>query len=306
LEELALAGPLPACLDVGTGTGLLCLAAAALGSPRLGAVDIDSLALRAASEAFDRAGLRVELSAELPDQPWPLVLANLHRAAILAVIDPLSRAVAPGGHLLLSGFVQGAEEELSRQLGMKGLVVRRRWRDQGWVALLLGRPAAEGPTMEISLERLSPEEHRLALRRASGPEERVTLNTRSFLLHDLVHYSVEAEADLREAFWGSLAAGRSLEELGVQARQAWPEGSELAWAEGVVGPLQGALRRGQPAEELYRELERRAEDAGEVLPPFLDRPMLERAAQRCQQLLDRWSRLGIGGFIRLPWPVPRS
>jgi ribosomal protein L11 methylase PrmA len=149
MEELALAGPLPACLDVGTGTGLLCLAAGALGSPRLGAVDIDSLALQAASEAFDRAGLQVELSTEIPDQPWPLILANLHRAAILAVVDPLSQVVAPGGRLLVSGFVQAAEEEISRQLGLRGLVVRRRWRDQGWVALLMGRPAVGGPAMEM-------------------------------------------------------------------------------------------------------------------------------------------------------------
>ena len=61
--------------------------------------------------------------------------------------------------------------------------------------------------MKILLTKLTDDRHQLAIERDDGSTESVELETRSFLLHDLVHYAVEAEAKIDDGFWGLLARG---------------------------------------------------------------------------------------------------
>src|SRR5688572_31396455 len=67
--------------------------------------------------------------------------------------------------------------------------------------------------MLIRLTRLTNERHRLELVRDDGTREARELETRSALLHDLVHYAVETEAGLGASFYGRLARGETYEAL---------------------------------------------------------------------------------------------
>ncbi|HEX5051990.1 MAG TPA: hypothetical protein VFZ65_09475, partial [Planctomycetota bacterium] len=68
-----------------------------------------------------------------------------------------------------------------------------------------GWPASH--SLLVRLTRTSPTHHRMEIVRDDGTREQHELETRSCLLHDLVHFAVETEAALGNSFYGRLAHG---------------------------------------------------------------------------------------------------
>ncbi|MEW6217946.1 MAG: 50S ribosomal protein L11 methyltransferase [Thermodesulfobacteriota bacterium] len=145
-EALAPGQPLPArALDLGTGTGILAMAAAGLGVPAVVALDNDPLAVEiaAANVAANSLASRVRVSGEdLADStgPFDLILANITQDVLLELSVPLAARLAPGGRLLLSGLLAGGQEErVSACYQGLGLTeTGRRFREE-WAALTLRR-----------------------------------------------------------------------------------------------------------------------------------------------------------------------
>jgi ribosomal protein L11 methyltransferase len=104
LQELGLGGR--SVLDVGTGSGVLAIAAAKLGAEPVVAVDNDPLATEAAvrNVAANQVDVEVILgSAAAIDGVFDVVIANLDTATITAVARDLAARMAPGGTLIASG-----------------------------------------------------------------------------------------------------------------------------------------------------------------------------------------------------------
>jgi ribosomal protein L11 methyltransferase len=100
-----------AVLDVGTGTGVLARIARARGVEFVVATDIDPGALDCAKahSDLDAHGVAIELSTEAPDHwgaRFDIVVANILEEPLRQLAPSLSRALAPGGALLLSGFTR--------------------------------------------------------------------------------------------------------------------------------------------------------------------------------------------------------
>jgi ribosomal protein L11 methyltransferase len=127
-------------LDVGTGSGVLALAALCIGVPRVVALDIDAAAVRVAAENARLNGLASRLylvhgGPEALSGSWPLVLANVLAAPLMEMSFTLARRVGRGGRLVLSGIrssLAADVEQAYRRVGMKQ--VRTQARD-GWTAL---------------------------------------------------------------------------------------------------------------------------------------------------------------------------
>jgi ribosomal protein L11 methyltransferase len=142
LEEEVRIAPPDAVLDVGTGSGLLALAALILGVPRALAIDIDDDALRVASEnaRINALDERLQLARGGPDAvtgTWPMVLANVLPAPLIEMAPVLVRRVGHQGQLVLSGIPSSVEREVDqayRRLAMRRQRVKSR---AGWVALVL-------------------------------------------------------------------------------------------------------------------------------------------------------------------------
>jgi ribosomal protein L11 methyltransferase len=143
-------------LDVGCGSGILALAAAAQGAHRCAAVDLSPAAARLTRDNARANGLAgvltvVRGSTECLRGPFQVILANLPAPVQLAKVAELCRLAAPEGVLLLSGFRDTQEEELRAAYAAAGWGVQRRaTRDEWamelppeksftWVAWLLGR-----------------------------------------------------------------------------------------------------------------------------------------------------------------------
>lgn len=131
-----------AVLDVGTGSGVLALAALVMGVPRACGVDIDDDSLRVAEENARMNGLseRLHLARGGPEAvtgTWPLVFANVLAASLIEMAPALVRRVEHQGVVVLSGIPISVEQEVGnayRRLGMRSVGVRSR---AGWVALVL-------------------------------------------------------------------------------------------------------------------------------------------------------------------------
>jgi ribosomal protein L11 methyltransferase len=141
-------------LDVGTGSGVLALAAAALGGQSIDGIDVDpdavenaleNLALnpslaRAATIRFTVADLRstpADAPAPHPSAPADIVLANLTGALLVSAAPDLLARAMPGGFVILSGFQHHEAAAVLDAFAGRTEVVRRR-AEGDWEAVLLG------------------------------------------------------------------------------------------------------------------------------------------------------------------------
>lgn len=143
-ELFAGATPPKDMFDVGTGSGILALAAAALGCARVLANDLDPLACQVARENVEKNGLaaQVEISAEPIEAlngQFDLVVANILAEENVRLRDELLAHLRPGGWLVLSGIL-GEKEQLVRE-GFDALPLESfptRFQDD-WICLLYRR-----------------------------------------------------------------------------------------------------------------------------------------------------------------------
>ena len=145
LEEALAATPGAAVLDIGTGTGILAIAALRLGAPRVLAIDLDPDAVAATRVNAERngcAGLTVRL-AEPPEieEAAPIVVANLLTHSHLALATQYARLVAPGGQLVLGGMLEDEDDRVTAALAAAGFEHRARVALEGWASLRLAAPA---------------------------------------------------------------------------------------------------------------------------------------------------------------------
>ncbi len=144
-------------LDLGTGSGVLAIAAAkALRRPVL-ASDIDALAVTVAHQnaALNHVGALVRTmradgvtARDLRAQaPFRLAFANILLPPLRRLACPLAALLAPGAHLVLSGLLPAHGNAAIAAYRAQGLVLERRLVVEGWVTLILRRPGrrAGGP-----------------------------------------------------------------------------------------------------------------------------------------------------------------
>ena len=138
-------------LDVGTGSGVLAMAAVALGASRAIGFDLDPVAIEAAEKSARENGLEdsvgfftgpIEALEQSGEPAFPLVLANLLKREMLPLATSIARWLAPDGRLVLAGLLEEDVAEVLERFAREGWVeVGRRVRadDVGrWVGLCLG------------------------------------------------------------------------------------------------------------------------------------------------------------------------
>jgi len=131
-------------LDVGTGTGVLAIAAMKLGVKKAVGTEIDSVALKVARSNAAANKAKITLTGLTPSRVrgrFPIVIANILAPELKRLAPELVSKMEEGGFLILSGILapeSGAVEQSFTALGLKPF---RRYRDGDWAALVLEKPA---------------------------------------------------------------------------------------------------------------------------------------------------------------------
>jgi ribosomal protein L11 methyltransferase len=143
LERVFQKAPIHSTVDLGTGTGVLALAAAKLGSKRSLAVDFNCLAAKTAGKnvrlnLLDKRILVIQGRAEdWIHHPADLVIANIHHEVMMNLID--SKGFYNKKWFILSGLLRSQAREVADLLAGQGVTVLKKWEQGGIWHTFLGK-----------------------------------------------------------------------------------------------------------------------------------------------------------------------
>ena len=133
-------------LDVGTGSGILTIAAAKLGATRITAVDIDGHAVRAAQRNFRHTGIAERVNAQSGSIPsaatrgekYDIAVANISARGIRLVSPAIPELLADDGVFIASGIIVDQHDEAVSAINEAGLVIGEIRQKEDWITILSG------------------------------------------------------------------------------------------------------------------------------------------------------------------------
>ena len=129
-------------LDIGTGSGILAIAALKLGAAEAEGVDIDPMCVRTAGENAKRNGVAEHftvLVGDLSDKAsgkYNIITANIVAAAILSLAPHVPVLMAPGARFIASGIIDTRKDEVLAGLRAAGLEPVEIKEKRGWVCVI--------------------------------------------------------------------------------------------------------------------------------------------------------------------------
>ena len=131
-------------LDLGTGSGILSIAAIKLGAREAVALDIDSVAVKSARDNLRANGIGRSVKVVRGTLPHPQVapgsfdlgVANVTAKVLVDRAKPLADSIAPRGILVLSGIIQEHLGEVEAALAPMNVAILERLTDGDWVTLV--------------------------------------------------------------------------------------------------------------------------------------------------------------------------
>lgn len=137
-----------AVIDVGTGSGVLALAAWKLGAHTIHAYDLDDVAVTSARENFklNNAEHSIEISQNdlltgIQEHTADLVVANILAEVIVTFTEDAFHVVKPGGTFITSGIIERKEQLVKESIEQAGFMIDSIQRQEGWVAIIAKKPS---------------------------------------------------------------------------------------------------------------------------------------------------------------------
>ncbi|WP_075982354.1 50S ribosomal protein L11 methyltransferase [Bacillus massilinigeriensis] len=132
-------------IDVGTGSGVLSIAAALLGASSIKALDLDEVAVQSArlniklNKVHERVSVSQNNLLDGINDTVDVVVANILAEVILRFTDDVARVVKKDGYFIASGIIQKKKEEVKEAIIQAGFDIVETIQMEDWVALLAKR-----------------------------------------------------------------------------------------------------------------------------------------------------------------------
>jgi ribosomal protein L11 methyltransferase len=133
-------------LDVGTGSGILMIAAAGLGAKQLTGIDTDEVAVEISKKNLEKNKVNPLLYSlacttldQTPQKSYDLIAANIIAQVIVDVMPDIEKRIAPGGVAILSGIIQERKPDVLAALETNSLHILHETIEGEWVALVVRR-----------------------------------------------------------------------------------------------------------------------------------------------------------------------
>jgi ribosomal protein L11 methyltransferase len=140
LEALVTPAAAPRLLDLGTGSGILAIAAVKLGARAALAVDIDPLAceIAAVNAAANGVAAHIEVAPRLaaPRGDFDIVVANLFSGMLIGYAADIARRLSPGGHAIGAGLLSAEAQDVAAAWAEAGMEKVREYEIEGWTTLV--------------------------------------------------------------------------------------------------------------------------------------------------------------------------
>ncbi len=132
-------------IDVGTGSGILMVAAEKLGAGKIVGTDIDPMAVEVAEENLLLNKVDMEkakayagdLVTVVQNEKFDVVVANILADVLLILLKDISRVVKKDGLVIFSGIIEDKLEEMKRAVEEVGLEILEVKADKEWRAMLM-------------------------------------------------------------------------------------------------------------------------------------------------------------------------
>ncbi|MGG3480400.1 50S ribosomal protein L11 methyltransferase [Peribacillus frigoritolerans] len=134
-------------VDVGTGSGVLSIAAALLDAKRIQSLDLDEVAVQSAKQNVEINNVQDKVSVSQGNlldgvnEQADIVVANILAEVIMRFTDDVAKVVKPGGYFIASGIIQTKKQDVKEAIIASGFSVEETILMEDWVAIIAKRNA---------------------------------------------------------------------------------------------------------------------------------------------------------------------
>jgi len=144
--------------------------------------------------------------------------------------------------------------------------------------------------MKIEIKKTTNFHCEYAITRDNQPAELITLEAKTYLVHDICHYVVEKNLAYTNGLWGMLSQGHTFKDLLGKNN---PQTTELRLIEQIVGPVQSVFLKNIPKEDF------------EIYTKHIGLQITENQLNTClaeiESIFKSWEQLAVGQRIMLDW-----
>ncbi|MCM3674055.1 MULTISPECIES: 50S ribosomal protein L11 methyltransferase [Peribacillus] len=132
-------------VDVGTGSGVLSIAAALLDAKRIQSLDLDEVAVQSAIQNVELNNVQDKVSVSQGNlldgvnEQADIVVANILAEVIMRFTDDVAKVVKPGGYFIASGIIQTKKQDVKDAIITSGFTVEETILMEDWVAIIAKR-----------------------------------------------------------------------------------------------------------------------------------------------------------------------